>query len=314
MRAPGKLCLATVLALVAVALTPLTAGARAQQLPVPYTLAAGVAYEVLHPGASPPGANDFACKPTAAHPNPVVLVHGLVGNMTDNWPAMSPLLKNNGYCVFALTYGTRPDLGFPLNQIGGLTAIEGSAATLSAFIDRVLAATGAREVDIVGHSEGTLVSDYVAKFLGGAARIGKFVGIAGVYHGTNVAGLARLEPLARQFGVTAPFDRYCMACIQLLDNSPFIAKLNSGPGGAAVSGVTYTSIVTRYDELVVPYTSGTLQAPNARNIVLQARCGLDFSDHFSIVAERNTAQHMLNALDPAHARPVLCFPVLPVIG
>ncbi|HUR84723.1 MAG TPA: alpha/beta fold hydrolase [Solirubrobacteraceae bacterium] len=298
------------LGLVLAAILPATAAA--QQLPVPYSFAAGVAYEVLNPGASPPGANDFSCKPTAAHPKPVVLVHGLLGNRTDNWPAMSPLLKNNGYCVFALTYGVEPTAPFPLDQVGGLRPIEESTATLSAFIDRVLAATGAREVDLVGHSEGTLVSAWVAKFLGGAAKIDKLVGIAGVYHGTNVAGLARLEPYARQFGITAPFDRYCAACIDLLDNSPFIAKLDSG--GVAVNGVTYTSIVTRYDELVVPYTSGTLQAPNATNIVVQSRCALDFSDHLSIVAERNTAQHMLNALDPAHARPVACFPVLPLIG
>ncbi len=299
-----------VLVLAGCAVVPATAAA--EDLPVPYSFPAGVAYEALHPGASPPGANDFACRPTAAHPNPVVLVHGLLGNRTDNWPAMSPLLKNKGYCVFALTYGIEPTAPFPLDQVGGLRPIEESARTLSAFIASVLAATGAREVDLVGHSEGTLVSAWVAKFLGGAAKIDKLVGIAGVYHGTNPAALARLEPYARRLGITAPFDRYCAACIDLLDNSTFIAKLDSG--GVTVAGVTYTSIVTRYDELVVPYTSGTLPEAGATNIVLQSRCALDFSDHLSIVAERNTAQHMLNALDPAHARPVACFPVLPLVG
>src|SRR5581483_1845860 len=57
------------------------------------------------PGAAPPGANDFSCRPSAAHPEPVVLVHGLGATMGENWSAISPLLADAGYCVFALTYG-----------------------------------------------------------------------------------------------------------------------------------------------------------------------------------------------------------------
>ena len=41
------------------------------------------------------------------HPRPVVLVHGTAGNRSTNWQTYGPLLKNNGYCVFALDYGDR---------------------------------------------------------------------------------------------------------------------------------------------------------------------------------------------------------------
>ena len=121
--------------------------------------------------------------------DPVVLVHGLFANMTDNWQTMSPLLANNGYCVFALTYGVTPGASSPLDQIGGLAPMEQSAAELSAFVDRVLAATGAHKVDIVGHSEGATMPDYYIEYLGGAAKVARYVGVSGVKHGTTLHGI-----------------------------------------------------------------------------------------------------------------------------
>jgi hypothetical protein len=50
------------------------------------------------------------------------------------------------------------------------------------------------------------------------------------------------------------------------------------------------------------------------NITLQDQCGLDFSEHFAIVADPVAAADVLNALDPAHPRPVPCVLVLPFVG
>lgn len=102
--------------------------------------------------ASPPGANDWSCRPSAGHPRPVVLVHGAFADMSDSWQALSPLLRNHGYCVFALNYGALAGSdAFGVYAVGDIAQ---SAAQLSDFVERVLVATDARRVDLVGHSQG----------------------------------------------------------------------------------------------------------------------------------------------------------------
>ena len=90
-----------------------------------------------YPGEpSPPGANNWACKPSTAHPEPVVLVHGLGATMAANWSFMSPFIAKSGYCVFALDLWARsPVLG--RTAPGGVVKMETSALELSAFVARV---------------------------------------------------------------------------------------------------------------------------------------------------------------------------------
>jgi triacylglycerol lipase len=297
---------------VAFASTASVAAAR-QQYPVPYYFGANVIAAATQPvGTPPPGANDWSCHPSAAHPRPVVLVHGLLANMTDNWQTMSPLLANNGYCVFALTYGVKPSASSPFDQFGGLTTMEASAHQLAGFVDRVLAATGSHKVDIVGHSEGATMPDYYVEYLGGAAKVAHYVGVSGVKHGTTLHGLgtiiAALDTLfPGSANATAGF---CESCPEFLVGSAYIKQIEAR---APARGVTYTNISTRYDELVSPYTSSFLAGSNVTNITLQDHCALDFSDHLSIISSPITGQYILNALDPAHARTPPCTLVLPAV-
>jgi triacylglycerol esterase/lipase EstA (alpha/beta hydrolase family) len=236
--------------------------------------------------------------------------------MTANWQTFAPLLANNGYCVFGLTYGVPAGTPFPLNQIGGRNPMEQSAVELGAFIDRVLASTGAGKVDIVGHSEGSLMPDYYVKFLGGDRVVRHYVGITTLWHGTNLAGLASVDQLAKAFGLSSGAEQavagFCASCPEFLTGSDFLSKLREG--GIAVPGVAYTSIVTRNDELVSPYTSGIESAPNMTNLVVQKQCPLDQAEHASMAADPVVAQDVLNALDPNHPAPVPCTLVLPLIG
>jgi triacylglycerol lipase len=188
--------------------------------------------------------------------------------------------------------------------------MEESAAQLSAFVDQVLAATGAREVDLVGHSEGATMPDYYIEYLGGAAKVARYVGVSGVKHGTTLHGLGTFFAEYDTFfpGAPDPTGDGCGSCRQFLVGSDYIQKIEAR---APARGVTYTNIATRYDELVSPYTSSFLTGRNVTNITLQDNCALDFSDHLSIISSPITGDHILNALDPAHARPVRCTLVLP---
>jgi triacylglycerol lipase len=299
-----------VLSAIAAALLPgaVSPAGAADTLPVPYQFIPSALLGGM-PDADAPGTNDWACKPSAAHPRPVVLVHGTGGNRSTNWQTYGPLLKNNGYCVFALTYGVPAGSAYPASALGGMNDIATSAQELGAFIDKVLSATGSAKVDIVGHSQGTLMPDYYAKFLGGAPRIHAYVSLAPLWHGTGLGDITPL--LAPAFGDAAnqPVP-YCVACGQMSTSSDFMATMRAG--GVAMPGIRYTNIVTRYDELVQPYTSGI--EPGMTNIVLQDRCPTDFTEHFEIAADRNASVLVLNALDPAHPRPLVCSVVLPFVG
>jgi triacylglycerol lipase len=306
--------LVAAIAVVALLATPVMASAASY--PVSYDFTQGLLAQGTSPDSPPPGANDWSCHPSAAHPRPVVLVHGLLANQTDNWQTISPLLANRGYCVFSLTYGTKPDVSFPGYQPGGLTTMEESAQQLSGFVDRVRTATGAGHVDIVGHSEGSLMPDYYVKFLGGDRVVRHYIGITTLWHGTNLAGLASVDQIAKAFGLSSGAEQAvsssCASCPEFLAGSDFLAKLRDG--GIAVPGVTYTSIVTRNDELVSPYTSGIESAPNMTNLVVQKQCPLDQAEHVSMAADPVVAQDILNALDPKHPGPVPCTLVLPLVG
>jgi triacylglycerol esterase/lipase EstA (alpha/beta hydrolase family) len=276
----------------------------AADLPVIYNGVYGYAH--TSPTASPPGANDWTCKPGTAHPRPVVLVHGTFADMSNSWQAISPLLKNNGYCVFALNYGSYAGSGAV--GVYGTGEIRNSAKELSAFVDKVLAATGAPEVDLVGHSQGGMMPRYYLKFLGGAAKVRALVGLSPSNHGTTVDGiglLARFFPGGEQFT-----GALCPACEEQIVGSAFLAELNSG--GDTVPGVEYTVIQTRYDQVVTPYTSAFLSG--AKNILLQNQCILDLGDHLSMPYDHIAAADVLTALDPAHPRGFLCTPIAPTAG
>ncbi|AZQ33741.1 alpha/beta fold hydrolase [Streptomyces cyaneochromogenes] len=245
------------------------------------------------------GWNDYSCKPSAAHPRPVVLVHGTFANSVDNWLALAPYLKNRGYCVFSLDYGQLPGVPF----FHALGPIDKSAEQLSAHVDKVLAATGAAEADLVGHSQGGMMPRYYVKFLGGAAKVNALVGIAPNNHGTTLSGLANLLPYFP--GAEDLLSTAIPALAQQVAGSEFMTRLNAG--GDTVPGVRYTVIATKYDEVVTPYRTQFLNGPDVKNVLIQDLCAVDLSEHALIgLTDRIAFHEVANALDPARATPTTC--------
>ncbi|MBD0707778.1 MULTISPECIES: esterase/lipase family protein [unclassified Streptomyces] len=265
------------------------------------TLTAPTAATARTTGASVSrGWNDYSCKPSAAHPRPVVLVHGTLGNSVDNWLGLAPYLVDRGYCVFSLDYGQLP--GVPVFH--GLGPIAASAGQLATYVDRVLDATGAPEADLVGHSQGGMMPRWYLKFLGGAAKVNTLVGLAPDNHGTTLLGLTGLLPYFP--GARDLIDDATPGLADQIAGSPFLTALNAG--GDTVPGVRYHVIASRYDEVVTPYRSQFLTGPDVTNVLLQDKCALDLSEHVAVGTVDRVAFHeVANALDPAHATPTTCL-------
>jgi triacylglycerol esterase/lipase EstA (alpha/beta hydrolase family) len=286
------------------------APASAAPLPVVYSGTAALANATLRPDTAPAGSNNWSCVPSAAHPRPVVLVHGTVENMTYNWYSLSPLLADEGYCVFAFNYGQLDGVhvGLPGSaRTGGVAPVTDSAHQLATFVDRVRSATGSAEVDIVGHSQGGMMPRYYLRFLGGAAKVNRLVALAPSNHGTTVDGLAALPgvPQLLTAGLGPSVE-------DQIAGSAFLTKLNAG--GDTVAGVHYTVIESSYDEVVTPYTSAFLTGNDVTNILLQRQCATDGSDHLAISFDTIALRDVLNALDPAHGIAPGCHPTLPING
>jgi triacylglycerol lipase len=199
-----------------------------------------------------------------------------------SWELIGPQLAQLGYCVYTFTYGN--------HETDGVVA---SAHQLSTWVSRLLDRTGASRVSIVGHSEGGMMSRYYIKFLGGASKVASLVALAPPNHGT-------LNPVTFAGMLTG-----CSACAQQQAGSSFLAALNSGE--EAPPPVAYTVIETRYDEVVVPYTSAFLSGPANRvtNVTLQQQCPYDFVGHLGITLDPVALQWVEKALagtGPANPR------------
>jgi pimeloyl-ACP methyl ester carboxylesterase len=288
------LAAAVLAAAVAVAAVPASAGAS---LYVPYgseALVEGAWNETWDPTALS-GGNDN-CKPSAAHPYPVVLVHATFADEGSNWVTLAPLLANAGYCVYAFNYG-ETILSGVLGSIDGLNHITQSAEELESFVNKVLSKTKASQVDLVGHSQGGMMPNYYLKYLGGASKVNAFIGLAPSNHGTTLDGLKELID-------NFPFASLALNVFLEVIGAPALPEQEVGSafekktfeGGDTVAGPRYVVIETTHDEVVTPYTNAFLSGSNVTNITVQSQCPSDPVGHIGMFEDSPVMQNVLNQL------------------
>ena len=292
--------IAAVFAVAIAIAAPATAGAS---LSVPYggsAISDAIWNETWEP-ETVVGANNN-CKPSSAHPYPVVLVHATLADEGSNWVTLAPLLANEGYCVYAFNYGATiaswevwPFIG---PRIDGLGHIEKSAEQLSSFVNTVLSKTKASKVDLVGHSQGGMMPNYYIKFLGGASKVNELIGLAPSNHGTTLSGVTKLLevfPFASEI-VGGLLEFFGAASLpEQEETSAFIKKL-FGSGEPVNSAVRYVVIETEHDEVVTPYTHAFLSGSTVTNITIQSQCPKDPVGHIGMFEDSPSLQNVVNQL------------------
>lgn len=280
--------------------------------PVQGSFWAATSYASDHEDATPPGSNRWDCKLSAKHPRPVVLVHGTWVDQYQSFASLAPRLAEEGYCVFSLNLGRTVDAEFPMAKLYGTNDIHESAKELAGFVGQVKEKSGAGQVDLVGWSQGGIIIRTYLKYQGGAnlknpARneVKRVVTLGSPHRGTTLSGLASLVAWG---GLLDVFPEYIgPAGPQLVEGSPFLAKLNQG--GETFAGIEYTSIYSPFDEIVNPSENARLEAvPGAvvHNIDVHEACDVDFSTHEALPYAKRSLALTLQALDPQGQHHVPC--------
>ncbi|MCW4353200.1 alpha/beta fold hydrolase [Hoyosella sp. YIM 151337] len=269
-------------------------------------------FDLAFPGHAPAQTNDFLCRPDAQKPHPVLLAHGTDASAYADYARLAPFLRDHGYCVFALNYGLgKPGINFsPATGLEaptyGTTDMRESAKEVARAVALIRSATRAEKVHLIGFSQGANVTRYYVNKLGGATYTASWVGIASPSYGTQAPPGVLAPQGASLDQILAP------ALVQQLAGSEFLTELNTPRD--TVPGVRYTTIGTRYDEVITPGDNGRLRGENARNHYIQDFCMADMSGHFQLPYSPLVAELVLAALDEKHALRHECSFVPPGVG
>ncbi len=189
------------------------------------------------------------CTPFTHPDKPVVLmVHGYTSSYEHSYKTLyAKVFISEGYDVCGINL---PDFALYDMQV--------SAEYVAYAIQSVYAATG-KKVDVIGHSEGVLVTRWALKWWGSVqTMVDDAILLAGPNNGLAATAVCSTFPLCPA------------AALQFTENSHFMTALNAG--NVTPGGISYTSVYSTTDELV-PSSSAPLGG-TASNIAVQDICPL----------------------------------------
>lgn len=185
----------------------------------------------------------WQAKPTLDRPYPTILVHGTISSK-NVWQNLVLRLREDNFVVFAPDYG-----------VHGTQDVPTSAADVGAYIEQVLNATGAEQVDIVGHSQGGLLARYWINELGGEDYVHHLVSLGSPHHGTTLPGMLGgmfSNELTQRMAAAAVRRVFGAAGMQQVIGSSLLETLAASPD--VRPHIRYTNLATRNDTTVVPHT------------------------------------------------------------
>lgn len=190
-------------------------------------------------------------------PRPIILLHGYAMNRANFVPLAYRLARA----------GLGPILGFEYWTLGRTAA---AARQLGWFVDEVRAATGAAEVDLIGHSMGGVVARYYVTLAGGDPAVHRLITLGSPHAGTDMSAV----------GVGHPGR-------ELLTGSKLLTRLAVAP---PPSHTQITSIWSRADALV----------PGARQTPLPGSETVMYDDlgHVALLGSHRVARDVIERLRP----------------
>ncbi len=181
--------------------------------------------------------------------NPVILVHGILGQRHLYWNIFKRRLESDGVRFH--------DCVLPYGMLGDIRI---AARFLKDKVDSALRGSHQEKVDLVCHSAGGLVARYYLMYLGGDRQVERIVTMGTPHQGTYFSWM-----------IGPPLSGIAHVARQTRPGSRFLDEIN-GPG-AIPKGVAFHNLWSPIDGIVVPSHNSKLAGSKAHRMPLTTHWG-----------------------------------------